>query len=119
MIELSEIDTPLALIENIIKIGLSIKPKHDGFTLKEILSDEQFQVGQIEAIFSILIKGGKPLSSLKENKTLLSFPNFIWLNTFHSKEIYGNITFNVFENEKFKIPFEIKKWIIIMKLLEV
>ncbi len=29
-------------VEDIINIGLSIKPKHDGFTLQEIFNDEKF-----------------------------------------------------------------------------
>ena len=41
MIELSEIKLAHH-IEDIIKIGLSVKPKHDGYTLKEIFSDEKF-----------------------------------------------------------------------------
>ncbi len=41
MIKLSEIELTQHA-EYILKIGLNIKPKHDGFTLKEILSDEQF-----------------------------------------------------------------------------
>ena len=41
MIELSEIDLTHH-VEYILKIGLNIKPKHDGFTLNEIFSDEQF-----------------------------------------------------------------------------
>ena len=41
MIKVSEIGV-IHHMEDIINIGLSIKPKPDGFTLKEIFSDEQF-----------------------------------------------------------------------------